>query len=978
MSLPNASDLPDADGKWRRRETPPHQPRGSREAPGETPVTAVKAGASKSTPAPFPPFPHAATATIDDIRNGKRRSDPQPAAGGAPPARSSFLNAVPEDADPTAPITRDDTTAFDDIPGLETAVAFAVSERSADDNSLDMDITNLGPVAMVPPEDRPAAIPASMVHVWDDLTNEQRLELQTVAADQGFLRRQLLVNMQLHSEHGAAAEVVDRRLRGIMEAVRDSQLEVNDLKSRTNRVVHDSIRYLRESGETDATIRALFALDRPPRQPVYNPIRITEVSPSPHAQSIIDESSPTRVAVDREISPMRANETLDQFEDRADTQIRRTAQSLEAWRGSSPLNRPETTTESASAPPTRPRSSSHVTWATGDLSHDPPSIRATEYNTAPARMDRDRGVPRTLDIDGISQQSLAHDRNTGSRMQDLSGLYARPAGHESRIGSLLGDEASVLLHGESLLGTIRTMIDQQVGQAGPPLPVGAKHPRIKEPVAYDGSDSHDMFINWLVGFLTWLRSHNVRGPESDEYRCMYMASYLSDEAKEWYNREVNNPLLPDRPTRFSDIVCAMHIRFVHSATARKATEDYEKCSYSPSGGVDGFYMELLKFASRMIEYPTSYDVRRRFMTGLPVSIHNSIIQTRGMSAEHSGLKELRLAAYQIEQSRTLLRSQEAARGAPLARPPQRARTPALASGPIVAATAARPTNNVRDGPRPPRDATNIECFTCHTKGHYSNDPACPKFSERRIIPGPRRLNAQRVVDPDDPDYIEDYDDGDEVNSWGGSQYEPDDQDIDTYPPYEDVAPVRVGGMRITMMTADKMPVQMNTIDLVHLANISRRQSTGDVSQPVRTRDMQITLTAEVDINGVPAYTLFDSGSTTDSISRNSLGSALGCAGSKSKISYFTRVPVKIGPISEDVNFDLVNLDRYDCIVGTPFMNKHNVCLDFGARLIRIGNDSVAALSVPAERAIIAKCPPPTRKPWDKTTPDDVIARPSSV
>ncbi|KAF8209584.1 hypothetical protein K438DRAFT_1467200, partial [Mycena galopus ATCC 62051] len=108
------------------------------------------------------------------------------------------------------------------------------------------------------------------------------------------------------------------------------------------------------------------------------------------------------------------------------------------------------------------------------------------------------------------------------------------------------------------------------------------------------------------------------------------------------------------------------------------------------------------------------------------------------------------------------------------------------------------------------------------------------------------------------------------------------------------------------------------------------------------------LTALIKIGGCEAYTLFDSGSNTDSMTpeyAHVIGGIriplveqvtlqLGCVGSRSKISYGTRVPVEFGGVRGHVYFDQVNLDRYDVVIGTPFMNKHRVTLDFGKREIR--------------------------------------------
>ncbi|KAF8194378.1 hypothetical protein K438DRAFT_1433441, partial [Mycena galopus ATCC 62051] len=107
------------------------------------------------------------------------------------------------------------------------------------------------------------------------------------------------------------------------------------------------------------------------------------------------------------------------------------------------------------------------------------------------------------------------------------------------------------------------------------------------------------------------------------------------------------------------------------------------------------------------------------------------------------------------------------------------------------------------------------------------------------------------------------------------------------------------------------------------------------------------LSALIKIGNSQAYALFDSGSNTDSMTpeyAHAIGGVriplteqvtlqLGCVGSRSNISYGTRVPVEFGGVHGHVYFDQVNLDRYDVIIGTPFMNKHGVVLDFGTREI---------------------------------------------
>ncbi|KAJ7699391.1 hypothetical protein B0H17DRAFT_887029, partial [Mycena rosella] len=107
------------------------------------------------------------------------------------------------------------------------------------------------------------------------------------------------------------------------------------------------------------------------------------------------------------------------------------------------------------------------------------------------------------------------------------------------------------------------------------------------------------------------------------------------------------------------------------------------------------------------------------------------------------------------------------------------------------------------------------------------------------------------------------------------------------------------------------------------------------------------LSALIQIGTTRAYALFDSSSNMDSMTpefAKAIGGIpiplteqvtlqLGCVGSRFKINYGTRVPADFGGVHSHVYFDQVNLDRYDVVIGTPFINRHGAILDFGAREI---------------------------------------------
>ncbi|KAI9059530.1 hypothetical protein FKP32DRAFT_1579516 [Trametes sanguinea] len=114
------------------------------------------------------------------------------------------------------------------------------------------------------------------------------------------------------------------------------------------------------------------------------------------------------------------------------------------------------------------------------------------------------------------------------------------------------------------------------------------------------------------------------------------------------------------------------------------------------------------------------------------------------------------------------------------------------------------------------------------------------------------------------------------------------------------------------------------------------------AQPSRDELSQRTFCAEVWINGVKALALFDSGCTTDSITpelaylskadridlTEPVGLQLGTKGSRTKINYGARATLKVQHDIPNHYFDVVDIDKYDMVLGTTFCRKHKVVLDF--------------------------------------------------
>ena len=151
-------------------------------------------------------------------------------------------------------------------------------------------------------------------------------------------------------------------------------------------------------------------------------------------------------------------------------------------------------------------------------------------------------------------------------------------------------------------------------------------------------------------------------------------------------------------------------------------------------------------------------------------------------------------------------------------------------------------------------------------------------------------------------------------------------------------------------------------------NPSRAAMHTKIDRPRRSKAYESCLATYVKTNGMEALTLFDSGSSTDVISPDfaqvsdtrvyTLDKAvplqLGTVGSRASINYGTRTSVELGDRKEEgYYFDVVNIDRYDAILGAPFMRKFGIRLDFNDNSIVVGEMAIEAL-LPEEEAAVLK------------------------
>jgi hypothetical protein len=136
-----------------------------------------------------------------------------------------------------------------------------------------------------------------------------------------------------------------------------------------------------------------------------------------------------------------------------------------------------------------------------------------------------------------------------------------------------------------------------------------------------------------------------------------------------------------------------------------------------------------------------------------------------------------------------------------------------------------------------------------------------------------------------------------------------------------------------------------------------RKSSKILERPICSKKETQTFIIMVKVNGQKAIALLDSGYTTDAVMpeltritglkiyelKEQVPLQLGTRGSQSKINYGMKACIKYGPIKVNQYFDIVNIDRYNVTLGTVFMRKYRIILNFKRNQVRIGDKELPML-----------------------------------
>jgi hypothetical protein len=216
------------------------------------------------------------------------------------------------------------------------------------------------------------------------------------------------------------------------------------------------------------------------------------------------------------------------------------------------------------------------------------------------------------------------------------------------IGSCGGPNARLRAdHGDKVTNMLRSsFIDEATaaGRRGHTIPVHKLGIKTGLPKGYKGDPDLTVFKNWLSLLLGFFRIHqlDVLNEGQDRTHLEILGQALKEKAHTYFRERMGQFLERGETWDFREAILDLRDRYLYKSTPFTAAQKFNTIKQG-NRDMQALYDDLTMQAARMIEYPSDYQFRLRFMLVLRPEILEYIIKTHCISVESSTIAEIRMA-----------------------------------------------------------------------------------------------------------------------------------------------------------------------------------------------------------------------------------------------------------------------------------------------------------------------------------------------
>ncbi|EJD37930.1 hypothetical protein AURDEDRAFT_129203 [Auricularia subglabra TFB-10046 SS5] len=462
-----------------------------------------------------------------------------------------------------------------------------------------------------------------------------------------------------------------------------------------------------------------------------------------------------------------------------------------------------------------------------------------------------------------------------------------------------------------------------------------------ETVKYRGENDFSKLEDFLTTFVEFMEASGFTDEAGMARSHNVLSLMLAAEANKWFQDQKAVLLRQRQSWGLDQIFVGMRQRFIKITAKASALVAFETVRLG-KGGVAELESDLKRAAQYLVEEPSDYQMRSQFMRALPHEFRQLMLKD-GYSPEERTFDELLEKAANVEASalnsaatrrgtiRMVSRNDQMRTGARSNAWGDQRQNNALPDKPLprVPVSDSRENRQYQYGQSGrPRDGN-------RESGRIRGNVGTVELDSDEILAAPAA-----VLDGNDEYALLEFDAGDlDMPDLDPSQWiTPDEAESVRY---GNMARIIDIGAQVLSSAAQTRPAGPKTETRFRSAT---HEMTGTEPQPKRARTSRRFFEGYIQIGDLKAHTLVDTGTDTEMISSefakvagvktfkldSPVALQMACIGSRSRINFGARLDMQIGNIVIRNKYcDVVNLDRYDLVLGLPFLWQTKAVLDFG-------------------------------------------------